>query len=164
MISFKNFLNESNSYEHDLPPAPGTQPIPDGHIRLYHQTPAENLNSIAKHGIRLSDAKGIEGPKSIYADTHGFYGKPGDRETVEFHVHKKDFDKPFVRLDKVPPENIIAIHRPWHEMARNILSDDINNPKSDTKKRIVSGKHDDLLNDPHYGPAIKYIKKVSSHD
>jgi len=34
MISFKNFLNESNSYEHDLPPAPGTHPIPDDHIRF----------------------------------------------------------------------------------------------------------------------------------
>jgi hypothetical protein len=158
MISFKNFLNESNSYEHDLPPAPGTQPIPDGHIRLYHQTSAENLNSIAKHGIRLSDAKGYEGPKAIYADPNGFYGKPGNRETVEFHVPKEKFYGTIVDMEHVPTKNIIAIHRPWHQKARYMLN------KPDLKNKIISGERDNLLNDPHYGEAIKYIKKVSSHD
>lgn len=150
MLKFKQYINEKND---EIPHEPGTVEIPKDHIRLYHQTPEENNDSIKKHGIMLSKALGIEGPKAIYADERGFYGKPTDRNTVEFHVHKTDWKPPFVNVDRVPPEQIIAIHEPWHELARNLIKDD-----NHAVKNILSGEHDDLLNDSYYGPAIKYIK------
>ena len=67
-----------------LPPKPGETPIPAGHIRLYHQTEEKNLGAIKHQGIQLSKAEGIEGPRAIYADPKGFYGKPEDKPTVEF--------------------------------------------------------------------------------
>lgn len=135
-----------------LPPEPGTAPIPAGHVRLYHQTNPENLGSIKHHGISLDRARGIEGPRAIYADEKGFYGSPGDVPTVEFHVPAELWDRPFVKADVVPPENILGVHRRWHSTARYIEED----PK--IIQRVLSGGHDNLLNDPHYGKAIRYIK------
>ena len=53
----------------ELPAEPGTAPIPKDHVRLYHQTSSDkNLDSIRHTGIKLSHAKGYEGPKAVYAD------------------------------------------------------------------------------------------------
>ena len=134
-----------------LPPAPGTAPIPDGDVRLYHQTSEANLGSIKHNGIQLRHARGFEGPKAIYADERGFYGKPGDLATVEFHVPRERWDRPFVVGD-VAPEEIIAVHRPWHRSARYIER----NPKLIAD--ILAGKRDDLLDDHQYGKPIRYIK------
>ncbi len=142
----------------DLPPAPGTAPIPEGHVRLYHQTAEENLAGIWKNGIKLDSARGIEGPKAIYADEKGFYGKPGQVPTVEFSVPKERWDAPFVRADSVldkgmvAPENIIGIHYPWQEHARYAES------HPEVKASILAGEHDDLANDRNYGRANQYIK------
>jgi len=144
-----------------LPPEPGTAPVPAGHVRLYHQTSAHNLGAIKHQGIRLDRAKGIEGPRAIYADEQGFYGKPYEVPTVEFHVPQEDYRRPFVHATMVPPENILAVHHPWHSHARYIE----NNPEqiADT----LDGKHDHLLDDPEYGKALRYIKhkfgKLDAH-
>jgi hypothetical protein len=45
-----------------IPRVLGTTPIPDGYIRLYHQTSEGNISSILKHGLSIKHAKGIEGP------------------------------------------------------------------------------------------------------
>ena len=135
-----------------LPPEPGTAPIPKDHVRLYHQTGEENLGAIKHQGLQFAKARGIEGPRGIYADEKGFYGKPGDKPTVEFHVHKSRWHPPFVTGEDVKPHEIIAVHRPWHRLARHTEDD----PK--TVHNIVSGKHDDLLKDPYYHHAVSYIK------
>lgn len=135
-----------------LPPAPGTTPIPDGHIRLYHQTGEQNLGAIKHQGIQLSHAQGIEGPRAIYADPEGFYGKPADKPTVEFHVPRERWDPPFVTGTSVAPQAIIAIHRPWHRTARYIEG------RPELIQEILAGEHDDLLKDYHYGRPIRYIK------
>ena len=109
--------------DHDdigLPPLPGTAPIPEGHVRLFHQTQAAHLEGIRSEGIHIRHARGIEGPKAIYADEGGFYGKPGDVPTVEFHVPKEHWSRPFVRTPHVTPDQIVAIHEPWHRTARFI--------------------------------------------
>ncbi len=108
---------EALDWDRALPPKPGTVSIPSGHVRLFHQTGEKNLNSIRHHGIQLSRAKGWEGPKAIYADPEGFYGSPERRATMEFHVPKERWAPPFVRGDLTPDE-IIAVHRPWHAHAR----------------------------------------------
>ena len=148
-MRFKEFLFESIV----VPAPPGTVPIPSGHVRLYHQTGEENLDSIAKHGIQFSRARGIEGPRGIYADEHGFYGKPEDRPTVEFHVPLDRWQAPFVVGKDVAPDEIIAIHRPWHRTVRYIES------HPETLKQVLAGEHDDLLKYPGDGNAIRYIKQ-----
>src|SRR6266576_3969474 len=72
-----------------LPLPPGTAPIPPGNVRLYHQTSEENLAAIERNGLSLANARGIEGPKAIYADEKGFYGDPKDKPTIEFSVPKE---------------------------------------------------------------------------
>ena len=132
-----------------LPPEPGTQPIPAGTVRLYHQTAEESIASIMRSGLDIEHAKGIEGPRAIYASETGFYGKPTDRPTIEFYVPKDKWDNPFV-LEDVPPSHILAAHLPWHKLAR-YLED---NPKS--LARSLAGEFDDLKGD--YAKAVAYIK------
>jgi len=138
---------------HDtLPELPGTSKIKPGYVRLYHQTELSNVPSILKHGVQMSHAKGIEGPRGIYADEKGFYGTPGEVPTVEFQVPKRNWDKPLVLQDEVKPSDIIAVHLPWHEHARYIENDPA------ILKEVLDGEQDDLLDSPEYGPAIKYLK------
>lgn len=133
----------------NLPPEPGTAPITPGYVRLYHQTDEDSLKQIEQTGLLFAHAKGIEGPRAIYASERGFYGKPGSRPTLEFQVPANMWDDPFV-LQDVPPENIIAAHYPWHSKAR-YLED---NP--DTLQNALTGKYDDLQGD--YAQAVAYVK------
>ena len=108
-----------------------------------------------KHkGITLEHARGIEGPRAIYADENGFYRKPHEGATVEFHVHKDRWHPPFVTGDDVKPDDIIAVHHTWHETARYIEED----PK--LLQEVIAGKHDGLLEKGtgKYNKAIRYIK------
>jgi hypothetical protein len=132
-----------------IPPEPGTAPIPSGTVRLYHQTTEQALHSIAKHGLTLDNARGIEGPKAIYASEKGFYGSPEEVPTLEFYVDQSKWDSPFV-LQDVMPDQMIAIHLPWHARARYMESD------PDTMQVVLSGELDDLTGD--YKQAIDYIK------
>lgn len=140
------FLFESRN---DLPPEPGAAPVRPGHVRLYHQTSEENLKSIERTGLGIDHAKGIEGPRAVYASTTGFYGKPGSRPTLEFQVQHKYWDDPFVLRD-VTIDDIIAAHYPWHSKARYIED----HPA--VMAAVLAGQHDDLSGD--YKPAVEYIK------
>jgi hypothetical protein len=135
-----------------IPPEPGSQPVPEGHVRLYHQTGEENLPEIGRQGLQLSKAKGVEGPKAIYASETGFYGGPTKRPTVEFHVPKEQWDDPFVKANSVPPENIIGLHEPWHAHARYAEE----NPE--VIQNILAGQHDDLASSPTHAKMLNYIK------
>lgn len=134
-----------------IPDKPGTVPIPEGHVRLYHQTGEDNVASILKEGLTYSHAKGIEGPKAIYASETGFYGKPGKVPTIEFHVPKDQWEAGTFVTHDVPPENIIAVHLPWHSQVR-YLED---NPAS--KAQALAGEYDTLTGD--YAKAVTYIKQ-----
>ncbi len=145
-----------------LPPEPGTVPIPPDHVRLFHQTGESAARRIKHRGIQLANARGIEGPKAIYADERGFYFKPGNERqaqaTVEFHVHKDRWNPPFVRADSewdkgmVDPKDIIAVHYNWHSHARYAEKD----PR--VRENILNGQHDALLTDKEYGKSIRFIK------
>lgn len=140
-------IDEALNWE--VPKPPGTVPIPSGHVRLYHQTSEKNLGSIKHNGLQFSKARGIEGPKAIWADEQGFYGKPIETPTVEFHIPKERWQRPFV-IGDVSPQDIIAVHHPWYNKAREW--------SIEYKDKILSGEHDDLLDDPYYGKPIRFIK------
>ena len=143
--------NHHGSDNH-LPQEPGTEPIPEGHVRLYHQTSLKYIPSIIKTGITIAHAKGIEGPRAVYATETPFYGEPGKTPTIEFSVPKNKFSSPFV-LQDVSPKAFIAVHLPWHKHARYFENNQT------VSASVLSGEHDDLLEDPIYGPAIRYHKK-----
>jgi len=144
-------LSESYDITHSLPPEPGTTPILPGYVRLYHQTDEDSLRSIEHTGLKLANARGIEGPRAIYASKTGFYGKPGSRPTLEFQVPEDKWDSPFVLMD-VPPINIIAAHYPWHAKARYLVD------HPDKMQMTLNGDFDDLGGD--YAPAVEYIKNT----
>jgi hypothetical protein len=133
----------------ELPPEPGTAPIKEGFVRLYHQTDASNLDSIRKNGITIEHAKGIEGPKAVYAGETPFYGPANSRPTIEFQVESKYWDSPFVTRD-VSPKDFLAVHEPWHKQARYLES----HPKS--LENALNGEYDDLGGE--YAPAVAYVK------
>ena len=133
-----------------VPAEPGTEPIPSGMVRLYHQTDGQSLDKIAKEGLSIKYAKGIEGPKSIYAGEQPFYGAADSRPTVEFYVPKAQWDAPFV-LQDVAPEQILAAHYPWHKTARYLESE----PQS--MQSALDGQFDDLK-DEDTVKAVQYIK------
>lgn len=149
----------------DLPPAPGEAPLKPGHVRLYHQTDAANIEAIRAEGILHSRAKGIEGPRRIYADRSPHYGDASNQPTVEFQVPEDQFDAPYwvtepadkygtrMPREKIDPSEFIAIHEPWHAKARYIEK----NPE--VRAQVLAGEHDDLMSMPDYGPAIAYIKR-----
>lgn len=140
-------------HQDHVPAKPGTASIPEGHVRLYHQTDEANLPSITTTGLTMAHAKGIEGPRAIYADEGGFYGEPGSSPTIEFHVPKENWDKPFVKQQQVHPLEMVAVHLPWHRPARYIET------HQDTLKEALAGKLDYLSNDPNHGRALAYIKR-----
>ena len=142
-------------FSQHLPPEPGTSPLPEGHQRFYHQTPVENVASIKEHGLMLSKAKGIEGPKGTWISEKPFYGTDATHlATLELGLpHDPKRGRIHVEGD-IPAHHILAIHEPWHETARGILSD----PQA--IKETLAGDNDWLSDDPMYGPAIAHVKAV----
>lgn len=77
-------------FEDHLPPPPGSQPVPEGHVRLFHYTDPEAVSSIAEHGLQQSKARG-----STYGEPNMVWAAAGmpkperfyDRPFVEFHAH-----------------------------------------------------------------------------
>jgi len=145
-------IEAANLSPDTVPPPHGTTPIPDGYVRLYHQTTEQNLASIIKQGLNIEHARGIEGPRAVYASREGFYGGPESRPTLEFMVPVNKFEDPFV-LQDVPPDLMIAAHLPWHRKARYILD----NPK--TLARTLSGGYDNLTGDE--AKAVQYVKRIN---
>jgi len=81
--------------------APGTRPIPPGHIRFFHFTrkldtddthPDEKLERIATEGIRLSKATGHKSqePNAVWAAAGNSKYYPRDGSFVEFSLHHDD--------------------------------------------------------------------------
>ena len=124
---------ENQSQITNLPPEMGTTPIPNGHIRLYHQTSPENIPSIKQNGILASKATMAEGPKMpvIWASKKPYYGMKSDLATIEFHVPEEEFADYYLRTNHVPPQQFIAIHEKWHQLAKDLIHE---YPEPDHKK------------------------------
>lgn len=137
-----------------VPAAPGSQPIPADHVRLYHQTHKPKLSNIRRSGIQPGQP--VEGPRGIYADTRGFYGDPRYTPSVEFHVHKDEWRPPFVHRDQVERDKILATHKDWHETVRYIDAD------PQLRKEVEDGLHDDLMKpgkSDKFAKAVRFVKK-----
>ena len=132
-----------------IPAAPGTTPVKEDHVRLYHQTNGDSLREIEKHGLLLKHAKGIEGPRAIYAGETPFYGNALLRPTLEFQVPKDQWQPPFVLRD-VKPEDFIAAHYPWHRHARYL-------EENNMVANVLSGKYDNVGEDEE--KAVNYLKR-----
>ena len=142
-----------NPQQFGLPPAQGTAPIPEGHDRYYHQTDPANVPSIKEHGLLYDKGRGIEGPKGVWISDKPFYGDSPNAATVELALpHHPDRGR-IASIGDVSPENFVAIHEPWHHHARYMMENE------DVKQNVLRGEHDDLADDPEYGPAIEHVKK-----
>jgi hypothetical protein len=74
----------------DVPADPGTTPVPEGHVRLFHYAPTAALPSIRAHGLSTAHAKGetYGEPNMVWAAAgmpkhENFY----THNYVEFHAH-----------------------------------------------------------------------------
>lgn len=143
----------------DHPVPIGTTPIPEGHIRFFHQTWERHANSISQHGLLESHAKGDGGlgagnepSAGVWASTGRVVGGRGvekpdamsERALVEFHAHPSEIsgraESPWHSEDPVKwgegyhhvimhgdvkPEQIVAVHRPWHAAADYLSGESI---------------------------------------
>jgi hypothetical protein len=162
----------------EVPPAPGTVPIPPGNVRLYHyinlrtgQTEEQALESVRQTGIDISKSRGhtYAEPNVVWAstqipnrgkifleffmpadDARWLIGRPRTPEDVDW-LHKSGADVTF--RDSIGPDEIIAIHLPWHETYRYLKENDIT-------PRVLEGEFDNLLDKPESkeARAIQYIK------
>lgn len=121
-------------------PIPGEAPIPEGNIRLFHFTYPKNLDSIRTKGLTAprvdthsnssdtgrnstwvySDLNFIEPPVWTIGMPYLEFSAPPDEMSPRKGVSTKGGTvrtlKPGV---DIPPEQIVAIHEPWHEMVRH---------------------------------------------
>ena len=166
-------INICRYIKDELPPLPGSIPIPAAHIRLFHQvlhnaTP-NNLDTISMYRINQICTQGIFGSTTEYepeikavwalhsvvnpyeeSNIHGFYNPIKDTITVEFSISTSDpnlklrgvrgtptnalyadeyKDKIYAISRDIRPNEILAIHMPWHAVARIILNHKFDNIK-----------------------------------
>ena len=170
MKTFIEWLLESLTNQ-ELPPEPGSAPIPSGHVRLYHQTSDRNVDSIRNNGIQKSHSRGkmLQEPTVIWATEDTFYGDLYQQgiATVEFSVPMCDnsmkfpcFRSPtYVMGEVVPPESIIAIHEYWHSIARQLISDyDEFNPETLELMNVFKN-----VDDNHRKAADFYLRHTNKH-
>ena len=166
-----------------VPPEFGSQPIPPGAVRLQHLTWSDRVHSIREMGLRKDMASPHSEAPQVFATTGDTLehemSADSDRAVVEGYAfpHRSP-GHPHSQLDigsgmsperaasrhstvtlhgDLPPEQIIAVHEPWHAAARYLTSDPRN------VENVESGVYDDLIEDEslrHYGRAIRNLKRV----
>ncbi len=180
MKNFKLWLENldfSWAIDAEVPPEPGTSPIPNNHIRLFHYTKFKYIgpesahqaaNSLKTQGLDIKKAKGntYGEPNVVWASAeqpqHGHVFAefsvsiddprlpPSMRpdSIQKFNAGKSDI----YLLDSINPEEILAVHEPWHSRYNYILK----NPR--LHQAVKNGEHDQLLNNDDYGPAVMKAK------
>lgn len=120
-------------------PIPGVAPIPEGNIRLFHFTHPSKLESIRSHGItspkiEINENGLNSAPNSTWVYSNlNFNEPPGwtiGKPYLEFSAPPDEMG-PHNAISKggtartlkpgvdILPEQIVAIHEPWHEMVRH---------------------------------------------
>ena len=123
-------------------PKPGTTPIPDGTMRLWHYTHPDNLPAIGQQGLlydkgRGDSGTGIDEPsKGVWASTQ----MPKDdlfrnKGVVEYYAHpeqlsynaehywhqdplewaNQNYPHHVIMNGDVPANQIVGLHEPWHQ-------------------------------------------------
>lgn len=121
---------ESILREIGVPEDPGTVDIPEGAVRLFHYTKTEAIDKIKKDGLVAQEdgpAARDQEPAMIWAQQDEPVGGRDQfdlKPVVEFQVPEETWNSgPFsgdALVESVSPNNIIAIHEPWHGWARKI--------------------------------------------
>lgn len=160
-----------------VPEEPGTVPIPNNHIRLYHYTNA-SPEELKGDGLLMSKAKGhtYGEPDFIWASLtkpgkHKRYvefsvpvddprfsiwgAKPDAYRGAEFYKSRGDN---FTFGDDIKPNEFIAIHEPWHHVYRYIVNE---NPE--LIPDVLAGKFDDLLDKPSTADEAEAIKAIKAN-
>jgi hypothetical protein len=156
-----------------LPLPPRSLPIPEGHVRLFHYTNDSAVESIRKNGL-IAQEEGA----SVVDDNVGLIwameGAPvggdeqfNERPVVEFHVPKEvwekgaglGFEKTAMNLP-VPPENILSIHEPWHDVARLLLS---YSPEEKKKTLDIMSSIPSIRNSYENKRAIDYVEGLEEN-
>jgi hypothetical protein len=129
----------------NIPPEPGSQPIPEGHVRIFHQTWPRHVESIREQGLRR-DLSSASSESPVVFGSAGtpdydmtnrphveFHADPTTELDIGSHVRGTDPAEHVRQLEKrrstvtmqgdVPPSSIVAIHEPWHAHVREIESD-----------------------------------------
>jgi hypothetical protein len=135
-----------NASADDLPPAPGTAPLPADTVRLYHYTRTpEMADAIRSQGLLAAKGRGDDGSYSgpsagIWAAT-----EPPNfsiKIVIEFWATREEISRnaDYPRKEQsledfqasgahvimggdVPPNQIVAIHYPWHSFAHMLVRD-----------------------------------------
>ena len=170
-----------NAARDDLPSAPGTEPIPKGHVRIYHSTWADP-EEIKSGGLLMSKAQeSYEKGSTEYPAIFGYAGhhpvldtheSGGGANVVEFHLHPSDLDtgsystpeelegrrSTVTTMKDVPASNIVAVHEPWHRQYRMIQGD------PEIKRAVLDGEHDWALTDEGMKPLGDAIRRVKAEE
>ena len=156
-----------------IPKEPGTVPIPNNHLRLYHYTDA-STEELKRNGLLLNKAKGhtygepnfvwasLQKPPrykryvefSVPIDDSRFStwgSKPDARGGVEYYKGKSN---DFTFMGDIKPDEFIAIHEPWHHVYRYLVD-----KKQSQIKNILNGEYDYLIDD-RYSNEAEAIKAV----
>jgi hypothetical protein len=138
---------EADPNQTQVPPEPGTTPIPEGNVRLYHYTGADP-EQIRQQGLQMSQAKGetYGEPNQIWAsarppslDNHNVVEFSVPRDDPRWNigkyepwVHYEGYDQPNFDYGQylhdrgahvtfngdIRPDEIHAVHEPWHQSYR----------------------------------------------
>jgi hypothetical protein len=152
-----------------LPPDPGTAPVPQGHVRLYHYTPLDNVPSIREHGLLFDHARSDAGNGDLTEPSAGVWASTnqpkdilsnhsGHAAVVEFHVHPDEIsgnaESPWRAMNadrSYDPDKL----REWNEGHHHVII------KGDVKPdRLVA------IHEPWHGSA-RYMRDngpLSSYD
>jgi hypothetical protein len=160
-----------------IPPEPGTAPIPYGALRFWHYTYLDNLPSIRENGLsrdfaRGDDASGDEqASKGVWASSQApsadrinqkayveFWVMPDELTTNAEHFRDQDpqewiegQERHVIMQGSVPPEQIVAIHEPWHGTLRYL---DENYPDGDPDGKFAMWPDDAQEGDSDYDPEV----------
>ena len=179
-MRFRQFFeNVDFALQGQVPPEPGTIQVPPGHVRLYHYTGVDGpsdearfqaAQNLRQNGLDIGKAKGstygepnvvwastaMPNPGKVFAEfsiamnaPRWAQGKPNPNESPQEYESKK-WDCYF--YDSIRPEEILAVHEPWHSKYRYLMQ----NPR--VKQEVAAGEHDDLMDRPEYGPAVRRAK------
>ena len=175
-------VNRSLNGDQFPPPPPGSTPIPEGTIRFTHYTSPEHVGSILEQGLTRKSAEesyargGTESPE-VFATAGAL--KPDQqisRPHIEgyAHPHQLNVGRPMGRDPQfspedvermhgygstitfhgdVPPEQITAVHEPWHSHARYLVEE---GPESGW---IGGDFKNEMTGDPDTDKALTEVRK-----
>jgi GNAT superfamily N-acetyltransferase len=167
---------------------PGTVPIPEGHVRLFHITPLRNAEAIKRDGITVSAARGESygEPNQVWASS-GLRSSQARRvldhdimdsdfAVVEFHVSPDRLDVGSKVGSGTDAEWAASLEARQSDVTvrGDVSPDDIvavHEPwetayrvLSEYREQVIAGEYDNVLDIESYRKAIERIKAEGSPD